>query len=270
METVSTARFRFGIAGVALEVDGPEAWLVPLQAAWSAWRPADGIAVWPVAVTANADLERPKGPLFEVMPRCLRGRCTLVSASFRGEVDAEQQAARLEAHPLATPADVGYFLRVTLAVQAFVRGGVLFHAAGVLHHGKGYAFFGLSGSGKTTAAQFSAPDPVLNDDLLLLWPETDGWQVYATPFGKRRGDVHAAPLHALLRLVKDDAVFLESLPAGRVMAELVSNTPVLSGDAALLTDVFARWEAVMTTLPVCALHFRRDPTFWEVIDAELG
>lgn len=267
---MSAASFRFGIAGVALDIEGVEAWLDPLQAAWSEWQPDDAVAAWPVVVAANADLDPPHAPLFEVLPRCLQGHCTLASGSFRGDVDAHQRTARLEVHPLVTPADVGYFLRVALAVQAFIRGGVLFHAAGVLHREKGYAFFGLSGSGKTTAARFSTPDPVLNDDLLLLWPEADGWKMYATPFGKRRGDVRVAPLHALLRLMKDDAVFLKPLPAGRAIAELVSNTPVVSGDAALLPDVFARWEAVMSKLPVYALHFRRDPTFWEVLDAELG
>ncbi len=261
---------RFGIAGTALEVRGAAGWLDPLRRAWSAWVPAATIVPWPVEVVSVSQLQPPEAPLFEALPRCKGGVCTLVTAGFQGRVDADHRCAHLEAHPHATPADLGYFLRVTLAVQAFARGGFLFHAAGVVHQEKGYALFGLSGSGKTTAAQLSAPDPVLNDDLLLLWPDDAGWTMYATPFGKRRGNVMAAPLCFFLRLIKDDQVCIKPLTAGRVLGELVSNTPVLAGDPVYLPDVMARWEGIVRRIPVYALHFRREPTFWEVVDAELG
>ena len=196
--------------------------------------------------------------------------CALASPGFDGEVSAAPGAAHLRAHPEAEPADIGYFLRVALVVQAFARGGMLFHTAGIVHGGQGYAFFGVSGSGKTTAAHFSAPDAVLNDDLVLLWPATGGWQMYATPFGKRRGEVRVAPLRVLLRLIKAPDVALVPLSPGRALGELVANTPVLSADPLWLPEVLARWEALLRVVPVYALHFRRDATFWEVIDAELG
>lgn len=264
------ASLRFGIAGTALEVQGPAAWVNPLRRAWAAWTPAEAVSPWPVEVAAMPHFQPPTAPLFETLPRCRGGVCTLVSAGFQARVDAEQHCARLQAHPHATPADIGYFLRVTLAVQTFTRGGFLFHAAGIVHREMGYALFGLSGSGKTTAAQLSTPDPVLNDDLLLLWPDAGGWAMYATPFGKRRGKVAAAPLRAFLRLLKDTQVFIEPLPSGRALGELVSNTPVLSGDSLWLPEVLARWEELTRQIPIYALHFRREPTFWEVVDAELG
>jgi len=267
---MSEMHFDMGIGGTALRVNGPETWLAPLGAAWSSWTPAGEIAPWNVALTVDAGLAKPESPLFEAIPRCRGGLCVLISPGFQSEVDAGLGVAHLQAHPDATPADIGYFLRVVLAVQAFARGGMLFHAAGVLHRGKGYALFGVSGSGKTTAAHFSAPDPVLNDDLLLLWPSAEGWQMYATPFGKRRGDVRRASLRGLLRLVKDHDVFLAPLSPGQALGELASNTPVLSADPLWLPEVLSRWEALLTETPVYALHFRRDPTFWEVLDAELG
>ncbi len=267
---MNIARFDLGIAGTALRVNSPESWLAPLRAAWASWTPAAETTAWPVAIVEDVTLAEPQGPLFDARPRCQGGMCILRAPGFQGTVDAGQGIADLRAHPTAAPADVGYFLRVAIAVQTFARGGMLFHAAGVEHRSKGYALFGVSGSGKTTAAQFSAPDPVLNDDLLLLWPSADGWQMYATPFGKRRGDVRRVPLHSLLRLVKDSEVFLAPLSPGQALGELVSNTPVLSADALWLPEVFARWETVLAEIPAYALHFRRDPTFWEVIDAELG
>lgn len=258
--------------GVALEVQGPGDWIGPLCHAWTSWTPAEGIPCWSVTITPDAALGAPAGPLFAVRPQCEGEMCLLSASGFQGVVDALEGSARLSAHPQATPADVGYFLRVALAVQAFRRGGALFHAAGVVRHGTGFALFGLSGSGKTTAARFSAPHPVLNDDLLLLWPahEGAGWELGATPFGKRRGDVRRAPLRALLRLVKAPEVRLVPLRRSRALAELIANTPVVSGNAAWLPDVMSFWETVMDAVPVQALHFRRDGTFWEVIDAQWG
>jgi len=264
------AAFDFGIAGTALRARGPEPWIAPLQTAWATWQPAPETTAWDVQFTADARLSLPQGPLFEALPRPRGGVCTLAAPGFEGEVSAAVGAAHLRAHPEATPGDVGYFLRVALAMQAFARGGMLFHTAGIVHRGQGYALFGVSGSGKTTAAHLSAPDPVLNDDLVLLWPAPAGWQMYATPFGKRRGDVRVAPLRALLRLIKAPAAALAPLPAGRALGELVANTPVLSADALWLPELLARWETLLRTIPVYALHFRRDATFWEVIDAELG
>ncbi len=264
------ALFTLGIAGTALHVYGPEAWLAPLRAAWDSWTPMMETLAWDVQLTVDAHLDTPQSPLFETLPQCRGGVCLLRAAGFQATVDATQGQGWLAAHPAATPADIGYFLRIALALQAFARGGILFHAAGVVHRDRGYALFGVSGSGKTTAARLSAPDAVLNDDLLLLWPTATGWQMYATPFGKRRGDVRCVTLYALLRLVKDSQVFLAPLATAQALGELVANTPVLSADPLWLPEVLARWETVLGQTPAYALHFRCDPTFWEVIDAELG
>jgi hypothetical protein len=269
LEAMNVTTLDLGIAGTALRVRGPAEWLGPLCTAWATWQPAPGSVSWNVQLAADASLPEPQGPLFEAIPRSQGGVCALAAPGFVGDVSAVTGAACLRAHPAATPGDIGYFLRVVLALQAFARGGLLFHTAGIVHRERGYAFFGVSGSGKTTAAHFSAPDPVLNDDLVLLWPAASGWQMYATPFGKRRGDVRVAPLHALLRLLKDQNVFLAPLSPGRALAELVANTPVLSADPQWLPAALARWEALLGVVPVYALHFRRDATFWEVIDAEL-
>jgi len=260
----------FGIHKVALTVNGPGHWIQPLQQVWSAWLPDTDSEPWPITLTESPSLSAPTAPLFEALPKCRAGVCKLRASGFQGQVDANQQTAQLIAHPDATPSDIGYFIRVALAAQAFARGGLLFHAAGIVHRQQGYALFGISGSGKTTAAHFSVPDPVLNDDLLLLWPDEHGWQLYATPFGKRRGTLRFAPLGGFFCLMKSTDVYVELLAPGRALAELVANTPVLCSDPVYLPHVMTRWEQIITEIPVYALYFRRDATFWEAIDAELG
>lgn len=77
-----------------------------------------------------------------------------------------------------------------------------------------------------------------------------------------------APLQAALRLVQDKQVYLAPLSKGRALTELVANSPIISADRILVTKLMARWMEFMDQIPVRALHFKKDPTFWEVIDAE--
>lgn len=262
--------FEFGIAGLGVQVTCPVIWLDIIERSWASWKPSPGTVSWPVHVRVRPELSTPEGPLFEAVPHCQAGYCELKYPGFEGYVSTDETYAELSLHPDARAADIGYFLRVALTCQAFMRGAILFHTAAIYHHGRGYAFFGTSGSGKTTTARLSAPDPVLNDDLVVLWPEDTEWTMVATPFGKRRGDVRRAPLSALLRLVKSSQVSLDRMPAGRALAELVANSPVVSGDSQWLPVLMERWEGVLRDVPVYALQFRREATFWEVIDAEFG
>lgn len=258
----------FGIADLAFRLDGPEIWLSSLENAWSTWQPNSAPQPWALTIKTDQDMAAPEAPLFEAKPKCRGGVCTLQAQGFKVRIDAETKCGEMITHPLAKAADVGYFLRVAVAMNAFTQGAMLFHAACIAHHDKGYLLFGISGSGKTTAAQLSDPDPVLNDDLVLLWPDGEGWVVYSTPFGKRRGTCRVVHLQAALRLVQDEKVFLEPISKGRALTELVANTPIISADRVLLPELMTRWTQFIDQVPVRALHFRKDSTFWEVIDAE--
>ena len=266
-------KWSMAVGEIRISVQGHPRWVTPLARAWADWTSDFVRRKWTVELAEASNLTPPTAPLFETLPRCQAGRCTLEAPGFEGYIVPEAHTARLHAHPAATPGDMSYFVRVACALQAFTRGGLLFHAAGIVHQDQGYGLFGLSGSGKTTAAKLSAPDPILNDDLVMLWPDADaarGWCLEATPFGKRRGDVARAPLRSLLWLVKDTEIFLEPLSRAQSLGELIANTPVISSDAAWLPQAMARWEDVMADVPVYALHFRRDVSFWEVIDGQLG
>jgi hypothetical protein len=219
----------------------------------------------------DATLPVPDGPFFAARPRFEGGRCSLEAQGFVGEILPEKKRALLRAHPAAEPADLAYFVRTVFALRAFDGEALLFHAAGVVHRGSAYAFFGHSGSGKTTAASLSKGKPVLNDDLLLLCRADSGWDAWATPFGKHRDlDTRSAPLRALLRLAQAPEERLDSMPPGVALGELVANSPVVNADPARSVPLLARWEEIIHTAAVFRLYFRRSDTFWEVIDARLG
>jgi len=193
---------------------------------------------------------------------------------YEGFIDEAAGEARLllsSAQPLE---DVEYFLRVAYALLAFQAGGLLFHAAGIVRGRWAYLFFGHSGSGKTTVARLSSDAQVLNDDLVLLGREGEGWHVHSTPFWNptqvRSGGVARAPLRALFHLVQDTEAYLEPLPPARGLAELVASTPVIPADPGRLSQLLAFHQRLLADVPAYDLHFLPDPSFWGLVDGCSG
>ena len=219
----------------------------------------------------DAGLAVPDGYFFAARANPVEERCLLEAPGFVGEIVQGKESAVLRAHPTAALSDLAHFVRVALVLHAFDRGALPLHAAGIVHNGAAYALFGRSGSGKTTAARFSAGRPVLSDDLLLLQPGGMCWQAWATPFGRRKAPgIHSAPLRALLRLVQDCEDSLEPATQAVALGELVANTPLINADPFRSPALLARWEEVTRTTAVHFLHFRKSHSFWETIDAKLG
>ncbi len=257
------------IGGIVVTLRGPEHWIAPLNTELAEWQSATtGIQV---QLQPDATLPKPGGAYFEARPRFVAGVCNLEVPGFVGRIDAEAGTATLRAHPDASQGDLIYFIRTVVALAAFEQGALLVHGAGIVHHEVAFILYGLSGSGKSTAAALSTGKPVLNDDLLLVRPAAWGWEVRATPFGRRRlRGVTAAPLRALLRLVQapDDA--LETVSSAQALAELVANSPVVNADFDRSARLFERWQGILEKIPAYRLHFRKANTFWEVIDAHFG
>ena len=167
---------------------------------------------------------------------------------------------------------VDYYLRLAVALLAYQAGGLLFHAAAVVRRGKGFAFFGYSGSGKSTVARLSSGDVVLNDDLVLLLPRGSGWDVFTTPFWNQfshRPAVDFAPLAGLYRLVKGQRVFLESLPVPLAVAEMLSCLPVVNADSHRTATLVDRCQSILSCTPAYRLHFLLDASFWLAVDGEI-
>jgi len=218
---------------------------------------------------------------------------------YEGFINEETGVARLLLSSTQPLEDVDYFLRVAYALLALRAGGLLFHAAGIVRKGRGYLFFGHSGSGKTTVAKLSPDDLVLSDDLVLLVPEGQRWVVHATPFwnppltssplrppsplptlrlrsgqalGEGKGGwgvgVRAAPLAAMFCLAQDREVYLEEMGQGQALAELVANAPVIPGDPVRSRSLLELGQRLLCHLPIYRLHFLPDASFWNVVEAQ--
>ena len=152
--------------------------------------------------------------------------------SFVAEIEPFASRARLfrreeRAYPLETVIRTAMMARLPLA------GGLPLHAAGVVMSGRGVAFFGPSGAGKTTLAATS-PVPALSDELVAIAPGRP-FSLTRSGFwgeGRPRQSPAPAPLALLVDLAKGEAFHAERLrpaqAAGRVLASVpVPHAPLL-------------------------------------------
>lgn len=188
---------------------------------------------------------------------------------FNGYINDAKGYGEIEVQSSHPENSIDYFLRSVYALLTFRASGLMFHAAGIVRNGRAYLFYGHSGSGKTTVARLSPDSLVLNDDLVLLLPENDGWQVHATPFwnpSQVQPTRQSAPLAGMYRLVQDKEVFLHKMGPAQALAELVSNVPIIPEDKVRSPELLIRGAKLLEDVSAYQLHFLPDNSFWSVID----
>ncbi|GEM_PF-3569988 len=185
------------------------------------------------------------------------------------EVFLDPSRQRLEAPHLRA-----LFFQI-LSASVATRDGVLVHGAGVARDGKGHAFLGLSGAGKSTAGRLFG-GALFGDDGLILRRTGGAFRVFATPFCQqkeseayRRGlDLDSAPLNGLF--------FLEQAPEHRLspVPGPESALKILQHDIhyfrflpdALAEMAFHTVTDLVKNHPVQTLHFRKDAGFRELVE----
>jgi hypothetical protein len=199
------------------------------------------------------------------------GEYRLDAPGFSARVDLARGAGKLTLASVIPLSDLEHFLRVTVALLAFREGGLLIHAAGLRSDGKVRLFIGQSGSGKSTVVALSPRALALNDDLIVLRQEREGWVACGTPFwnvdaNHRQGQTACGPLSGIFRLAQDRDVYLEDLSLAAATAELVANCPVINGSPAHLAALILRCRQLADAVPVRRLHFRKDGSFWPLLE----
>jgi len=206
--------------------------------------------------------------LFDVPVQFHHHGLTFANKRYQGQIDLYASEAILSVQSFSPADDIEYFLRMVYSLLIFENGGMLFHSAAIVRENHAHVFFGLSGSGKTTAARFSENYLVLNDDLVALLDCDTHWQVFGTPFwnpSQVKPSASSAPLRMLLRLVQDQQVYLEPLSPAQGMAEMITSVPLINADPSRTHELIKRCQSLMYSVPVYRLHFRKDNTFWKVI-----
>jgi hypothetical protein len=164
-------------------------------------------------------------------------------------------------------------LRVLFAWQAAEAGGVLIHSAGVRRNGESYLFFGPSGAGKTTISHLCPLEDVLHDDLCVVFPHRDRYMAIGFPFlGDDRKHLSMRqglnPVAGFYRLLQAPTVRLDTLSRVRGAGELTGSLPFVTEHPDTGETALRNVSRMVETIPVLRLSFRKDPSFWEVIDRE--
>ena len=163
---------------------------------------------------------------------------------------------------------IDYCIRVGYALLAYQAGGLMVHAAGIMRNQRVYLFVGHSGIGKTTVSRLSQDGIVLNDDLVIVMKNENGWFVSGTPFWNPtqvRPTNISAGLAKILFLKQDTQVYIEEVGRGSALAELVASVPILSGSEYYGSGLLERCVLLLSEIPHHRLHFLPQPSFWQEV-----
>jgi hypothetical protein len=194
--------------------------------------------------------------------RWSNGRLLCSHRSFTAEIDPFSGQARLHrreerAYPLEA------VVRTAMMARLPLLGGLPLHAAGVLVGGRGVAFFGPSGAGKTTIASTS-PFPVLSDELVAVTPGRP-FDLVRSGFwgeGPAAGRTGHAPLSLLVDLAKGPALRLTRLRPAEAAGRLLASVPVPLA-APLWSHALAVAAALVREVPVDRMEWTPAEPPWE-------
>lgn len=267
MTTLAIAGWRIRLECASSAIDEAiaaryDAFVVPDGAAHDAWvtvslDPDVPGGEWPARiVTRQGDV-----CLFDMPDAC--GRILLSAWQADLRLRRENSGDLLE-----------YFLKSLFAYLAFHRGGLLFHSAGILVDSEVFLFTGEGGSGKSTVVSLSPDRLALNDDLVILLQEGQGWRAYGTPFWniltsrtRRSGQTADGLVAGICRLTQDQRDYLESVPNAVAVSELMANCPVVNVDPVELPALMIRCRELTEAVKVQRLHFRKSADFWPLLRA---
>jgi hypothetical protein len=190
------------------------------------------------------------------------GRLLCSHRSFTAEIDPFSGWARLHrreerAYPLEA------VIRTAMMARLPLLGGLPLHAAGVVAEGRGLAFFGPSGAGKTTVASTS-PFPVLSDELVAVVPGRP-FDLVRSGFwgeGKETGPAGPVTLALLVDLAKGPAFALTRLRPAAAAGRLLASTPVPLAPP-LWSRALAVAAALVGDVPVYRMEWSPAAPPWE-------
>jgi len=196
--------------------------------------------------------------------RWSEGRLLCSHRSFTAEIDPFSCRVRVHrreerAYPLEA------VIRTAMIARLPLIGGLPLHAAGVVAGGRGAAFFGPSGAGKTTLASTS-PFPVLSDELVVVVPGRPFGLVRSGFWGEAKGAGRTTPaaLALLVDLAKGPALRLTRLAPAEAAGRLLASAPVPLAPP-LWSRALAVAAALVREVPVQRMEWNPAEPPWEAL-----
>ncbi|HPW55244.1 MAG: hypothetical protein KA072_02730 [Thermoanaerobaculaceae bacterium] len=205
---------------------------------------ADGLWFSGLQLVGRLDLTTPL--------RCSLWTCAARASDFEGVIDNT--------------------LRLLTAYLLLQHGGVLLHAAGVVHGPSASVLLGQSGAGKSTFSRVSHAEGlhVVSDDLVALVPRGGRTCLARVPFGSEfrpTGDPGAVePLTALCRLEKAAAIRFAPTSLAVAVGSAFACSPVVNGDGVRSFEVLATLERLIAGIPhIGVLGFPKNGPLWSAV-----
>jgi len=177
---------------------------------------------------------------------------------------------RLMVHVEASPwfADVlENVLRVLVAYDVVQRGGVMLHCAAIVKNGQAVVLFGHSGAGKSTTSALALENgyAVVSDDINIIEPCEDGWQVTPVPFSGSLNAVsdvhHPVRLRSLYRLHQAEEDRVKQCSAARAVSLLAGSAPFINQDSYRTGQLIDILSALSMQIGVQDLYFTNSRHF---------
>jgi hypothetical protein len=148
--------------------------------------------------------------------------------------------------------------------------GLLLHSSCVLENGQAHLFAGHSGAGKSTVAAMSLPRGIFSDEATLVKISTEAVTVFHSPF---RSEIHTKLKEQLTPNSLGSIQILYQSPTNqRVpikktdgMLTLMNKVFYWSPSPEAVGRILGKLKEMVEIVPVYELHFRKEPTFWELI-----
>ncbi|WP_227394753.1 hypothetical protein [Jeotgalibacillus aurantiacus] len=149
--------------------------------------------------------------------------------------------------------------------------GILLHSSCVLEGEAAHIFTGRSGAGKSTAAQLSAPRPLLSDEASIIRVDPEkGVVVYHSPFRSEmmesggEGPFKLESLNLLHQSLDNRRSKMGKAEAFLLLMDKVFYWSMNKKDVQIISKIL---QQVIQNTDVYHLHFKKDPTFWEMMSS---
>jgi hypothetical protein len=148
--------------------------------------------------------------------------------------------------------------------------GLLIHSSCILENGHAHLFAGHSGAGKSTVTALSLPRGIFSDEATLVKISSDVVTVFHSPF---RSEFHTNLNEQLTPSSLSSIQILHQSPTNRRLPikktdgllTLMNKVFYWSPSPEVARKILGKLKEMVEIVPVYELHFRKEPTFWELI-----